>query len=85
MSSAAANAALGIEALAVQRLWYGENPNAGTSIFMLFSSQCLFVLLSAFIFIFNFNYTCKIHLTEQYRGYGLAGLMRQTLVYPSML
>ena len=59
MSSAAAHAALGIEVLAVQKLYYTTSPNAGASIFLLFSSQLL--------------------------GYGIAGLMRRTLVYPTKM
>jgi OPT family oligopeptide transporter len=59
MSSAAANCALGTEVLAVQRLYYSTSPNAGASIFLLFSSQLL--------------------------GYGIAGLMRKTLVYPTKM
>ncbi|MCJ1399097.1 hypothetical protein MMC11_002299 [Xylographa trunciseda] len=59
MSSAAATCALGTEVLAVQRLYYSASPNAGASIFLLFSSQCL--------------------------GYGIAGLMRKTLVYPTKM
>lgn len=41
MASAAANSALGTEVLAVQRLYYNITPNAGASIFLLFSSQLL--------------------------------------------
>ena len=59
MSSAAANSALGTEVLAVQRLYYNTFPNAGASIFLLFSSQLL--------------------------GYGIAGLMRRTLIYPTKM
>lgn len=81
MSSAAANAALGIEVLAVQRLWYAENPNAGTSIFMLFSSQCLLVYPRAFAL---WRDSQRQNTDDRYRGYGIAGLMRSTLVYPSM-
>ncbi|KAF8169760.1 OPT oligopeptide transporter protein-domain-containing protein [Pholiota molesta] len=59
MSSAAANAALGTEVLAVQRLFYNITPNAGASIFLLFSSQLL--------------------------GYGIGGLFRNVLLYPSKM
>ena len=59
MSSAASTCALGTEVLAVQRLYYSTSPNAGASIFLLFSSQLL--------------------------GYGIAGLMRRTLVYPTKM
>lgn len=41
MASAAANSALGTEVLVVQRLYYNITPNAGASIFLLFSSQLL--------------------------------------------
>lgn len=41
MAGAAANSALGTEVLAVQRLYYNITPNAGASIFLLFSSQLL--------------------------------------------
>lgn len=41
MASAAANSALGTEVLAVQRLYYNITPNAGASIFLLFSSQLI--------------------------------------------
>lgn len=59
MSSAASTCALGTEVLAVQRLYYSNSPNAGASIFLLFSSQLL--------------------------GYGIAGLMRRTLVFPTKM
>ncbi|KIM40535.1 hypothetical protein M413DRAFT_72764 [Hebeloma cylindrosporum] len=59
MSSAAGNAALGTEVLAVQRLFYNITPNPGASIFLLFSSQLL--------------------------GYGIAGLFRSVLLYPSKM
>ena len=59
MGSAASQAALGTQVLAVQRLWYNTTPNAGASIFILISSQCL--------------------------GYGIAGLLRNTLVYPTKM
>lgn len=59
MASAAANAALATEVLAVQRLYYDVNPSAAASILLLFSSQLL--------------------------GYGIGGLMRSVLVYPSKM
>jgi OPT family small oligopeptide transporter len=59
MASAAATSALGTEVLAVQRLFYNINPNPGSSIFLLFSSQLL--------------------------GYGLGGLLRPILLYPSKM
>jgi len=59
MASAAANCALGTEVLAVQKLYYSASPNAGASIFLLFSSQLM--------------------------GYGIAGLLRETLVYPTKM
>lgn len=59
MASAAANAALATEVLAVQRLYFDVNPNAAASILLLFSSQLL--------------------------GYGIGGLMRSILVYPSKM
>ncbi|KAG1877966.1 OPT oligopeptide transporter protein-domain-containing protein [Suillus subalutaceus] len=59
MCSAAANSALATEVLAVQRLYYNITPNAGSSIFLLFSSQLL--------------------------GYGIGGLMRGILLYPSKM
>ncbi|KAG1891164.1 OPT oligopeptide transporter protein-domain-containing protein [Suillus subluteus] len=59
MCSAAANSALATEVLAVQRLYYNIIPNAGSSIFLLFSSQLL--------------------------GYGIGGLMRGILLYPSKM
>lgn len=59
MASAAANAALATEVLAVQRLYYDVNPSAAASIPLLFSSQLL--------------------------GYGIGGLMRSVLVYPSKM
>lgn len=59
MASAAASSALGTEVLAVQRLYYNITPNAGSSIFLLFSSQLL--------------------------GYGIGGLMRGILLYPSKM
>ncbi|KAF1986665.1 OPT superfamily oligopeptide transporter [Aulographum hederae CBS 113979] len=59
MSASAANCPLAIEALAVQRLWYDEYPNAAICIFLIISSQFL--------------------------GYGIAGLMRKTLVYPTKM
>jgi hypothetical protein len=57
MSSAAAQAAMAIEVIAVQRLWYTTTPNAAVCIFLIFSSQCL--------------------------GYGVAGILRRILVYPT--
>ncbi|KAH8992871.1 OPT oligopeptide transporter [Lactarius hatsudake] len=59
MASAAANAALGTEVLAVQRLFYNITPNGASSIFLLFSSQLI--------------------------GYGIGGLMRPILLYPSKM
>jgi hypothetical protein len=59
MSSAAANAPLAIEVLAVQKLWYNKVPHPAVGIFLIFSSQCL--------------------------GYGIAGLLRKTLVYPTKM
>ncbi|KAI6019141.1 OPT oligopeptide transporter protein-domain-containing protein [Pisolithus marmoratus] len=59
MASAAANAALATEVIAVQRLYYSVNPNTAASIFLLFSSQLL--------------------------GYGIGGLMRSVLLYPSKM
>lgn len=59
MASAASNAALATEVLAVQRLYYDVNPNPATSVFLLFSSQLL--------------------------GYGIGGLMRSVLLYPSKM
>jgi hypothetical protein len=56
MANSASISALGIELLAVERLYYGAKLNGALSIFLLFSSQFI--------------------------GYGMAGLMRQTLVYP---
>lgn len=57
MSSAAAQAAMAAEVIAVQRLWYTKTPNAAVCIFLIFSSQML--------------------------GYGIAGLLRKILVYPT--
>ncbi|KAG9318820.1 OPT oligopeptide transporter protein-domain-containing protein [Chiua virens] len=59
MASAAANAALATEVLAVQRLYYNITPNPVASIFLLFSSQLL--------------------------GYGMGGLLRPILLYPSKM
>ncbi|KAJ6513070.1 OPT oligopeptide transporter protein-domain-containing protein [Mycena sanguinolenta] len=59
MAGAAANSALGTEVLAVQRLYYNVTPNAGASIFLLFSSQLA--------------------------GYGIGGLFRSVLLYPSKM
>lgn len=59
MASASATSALGTEVLAVQRLYYNITPNAGASVFLLFSSQLL--------------------------GYGIGGLMRGILLYPSKM
>ncbi|KZO97758.1 OPT superfamily oligopeptide transporter [Calocera viscosa TUFC12733] len=59
MASAAANSALGTEVLAVQRLYYDQTPNAGSSIFLLFCSQLM--------------------------GYGMAGVMRSILLYPTRM
>ncbi|KAI9452352.1 OPT oligopeptide transporter protein-domain-containing protein [Lactarius psammicola] len=59
MASASANAALGTEVLAVQRLFYNITPNGVASVFLLFSSQLL--------------------------GYGIGGLMRPILLYPSKM
>lgn len=59
MASASATSALGTEVLAVQRLYYNITPNAGASVFLLFSSQLL--------------------------GYGIGGMMRGILLYPSKM
>ncbi|KAG1841045.1 OPT oligopeptide transporter [Suillus subluteus] len=59
MASASANSALGTEVLAVQRLYYNITPNAGASVFLLFSSQLL--------------------------SYGIGGMMRSILLYPSKM
>ena len=59
MAAAASTCALGVEVLAVQKLYYQTSPNAVASIFLLFASQLL--------------------------GYGVAGLMRSTLVYPTKM
>lgn len=56
MANSASISSLGIEVLAVERLFYGAKLNGAISVFLLFSSQFL--------------------------GYGIAGLMRKTLVYP---
>lgn len=56
MANSASISALGIELLAVERLYYDAQLNGAVSVFLLFSSQFL--------------------------GYGIAGLMRKTLVYP---
>lgn len=56
MANAASISALGIEVIAVERLFYGAKLSGAISVFLLFSSQFL--------------------------GYGIAGLMRRTLVYP---
>ncbi|KAF2665474.1 OPT superfamily oligopeptide transporter [Microthyrium microscopicum] len=59
MGSAAANAPLAIEVLAVQKLYYDTVPSAVVGVFLIWSSQCL--------------------------GYGIAGLMRRVLVYPTKM
>lgn len=59
MANSASISALGIELLAVQRLYYNAQLNGAVSIFLLFSSQFL--------------------------GYGIAGMMRKTLVYPKVM
>lgn len=59
MANSASTAALGIELLAVERLYYDAKLNGALSIFLLLSSQML--------------------------GYGIAGLMRKTLVYPKAM
>ncbi|KAG2083003.1 OPT oligopeptide transporter protein-domain-containing protein [Suillus cothurnatus] len=59
MASASANTALGVDVLAVQRLYYNITPNPGTSVFLIFSSQLL--------------------------GYGIGGMMRSILLYPSKM
>ena len=59
MANAASISSLGMQLLAVQRLYYNAKLNAALSIFLLVSSQLL--------------------------GYGIAGLMRRTLVYPKRM
>ncbi|KAG2107577.1 OPT oligopeptide transporter protein-domain-containing protein [Suillus cothurnatus] len=59
MANASASSAFATEVLAVQRLYYNITPNAGTSVFLLFSSQLL--------------------------GYGIGGMMRSILLYPSKM
>ncbi|GAB7362576.1 hypothetical protein MBLNU230_g2891t1 [Neophaeotheca triangularis] len=41
MAASAANAPIAVEVLAVQKLWYGQAPNAGVGILLMISSQCL--------------------------------------------
>jgi OPT family oligopeptide transporter len=59
MGSAAANAPLAMEVLAVLKLYYNLEPKPMIAILLLWSSQCI--------------------------GYGFAGLMRSTLVYPTKM
>ncbi|GAO19883.1 hypothetical protein UVI_02051130 [Ustilaginoidea virens] len=59
MASSASSAALGLEIVAAERLYYNKRMNAALAFFMLISSQ--------------------------YLGYGMAGLMRRTMVYPSAM
>lgn len=59
MANAASISTLGIELLAVERLYYKAKLDGALSIFLLFSSQLL--------------------------GYGIADLMRRTLVLPKRM
>ncbi|KAF8206246.1 OPT oligopeptide transporter protein-domain-containing protein [Mycena galopus ATCC 62051] len=69
MASAAANSALATEVLAVQRLYYNITPNAGASIFLLFSSQ----LAGYGIALGGFD------------NRSVGGLFRSVLLYPSKM
>lgn len=59
MASSASISALGLEIIAVERLYYNKQMSGALAFFMLLSSQ--------------------------YLGYGMAGLMRKILVYPSAM
>ncbi|OJA20503.1 hypothetical protein AZE42_11975 [Rhizopogon vesiculosus] len=75
MASAAANSALGTEVLAVQRLYYNMTPNPGASILLLFSSQLLGQELPL-------SHVAHAHVTLRY---GIGGMMRSILLYPSKM
>ncbi|KAK2590583.1 hypothetical protein QQS21_011729 [Conoideocrella luteorostrata] len=59
MANSASGAALGLEIVSTQRLYYNNRVSLALTFFMLISSQFL--------------------------GYGMAGLMRRTMVYPSAM
>ncbi|KXS98172.1 hypothetical protein AC578_6407 [Pseudocercospora eumusae] len=59
MANSASISALGIEIIAVERLYYDKTLNGAISVFLLLSSQ--------------------------FMGYGIAGLMRRTMVYPKAM
>ena len=59
MANSASIGALGIEIIAVERLYYGKQLKGGIAVFLLLSAQ--------------------------FMGYGIAGLMRRTLVYPKAM
>lgn len=67
MASSAATSALGTEQLAAQALYYGEQPNAGSAIFMLFSSQCLgygFLSMMRRSFVYPTKFTWPVILPQ---------------------
>ncbi len=67
MASSAATCSLGTEQLAAQKLWYGEEPNAGSAIFMLFASQCLgygFLSMMRKYFVYPTKFTWPVILPQ---------------------
>ncbi|KAK3316743.1 OPT superfamily oligopeptide transporter [Apodospora peruviana] len=73
MASSAATCALGTEQLAVQSLYYGNQPNAASAIFMLFSSQCigyglLGIMRKAFIYPTKFLWPTSLPLAALFQS-----------------
>ncbi|KAK3332397.1 OPT superfamily oligopeptide transporter [Cercophora scortea] len=73
MASSAAGSALGTEQLAVQSLYYGEQPSAASAIFMLFSSQCigyglLGVMRKTFIYPTKFVWPTSLPLASLFQS-----------------
>lgn len=73
MASSAATSALGTEQLAVQALYYNQQPNAASAIFMLFSSQCigygfLTVMRRAFVYPTKFLWPGALPLATTFQS-----------------
>ncbi|KAM7183157.1 OPT oligopeptide transporter domain containing protein [Rhypophila sp. PSN 637] len=73
MASTAATCALGTEQLAAQALYFNEEPNAASAIFMLFSSQCigyglLSVMRRAFVYPTKFLWPTALPLAAIFQS-----------------
>ncbi|KJA26235.1 hypothetical protein HYPSUDRAFT_307929 [Hypholoma sublateritium FD-334 SS-4] len=80
MASAAANSALGTEVLAVQRLYYNINPNPAASILCVTNDVKHCKIWTVLI-----NISDSLLFSSQLLGYGIGGLLRPVLLYPSKM